>query len=745
MSYIDRLFLPGALAIWCALIFMLVALWGYAQLLRGDDTARRFARRAYSCFVLSIGAASALLFVCLLQHDFRIELVYSSSSLDLSWHLQMAAVWAGQKGSFLIWLLCGSILGLPLMSKAGREEAAVMGIYCLTLLGLLFVLVRESPFVMLQRTPADGMGLDPLLQESWMVAHPLLVLAGYAAAGIPFCFAAAALWRRRYDRWAALSFPWALGGFLAFGTAILTGGYWAYETAGRGGYWSWDPVENVALIPWMLSAALVHGLHAERRRGRFRRANLVLACLLYPTVLHGTFLTRSGILADISVHNFVEPGTSGWLIGLNVVVIAVSGYLLATRLRGISSSPSDDPLLSRGSILALAIFTLTVSAAVVAAGTSAPLLGAVSMNPGRVSPELYDRVALLTALVVSLLVAIAPSLSWQRRPAGLTRRRLLGPGLLALLAGSSAAALGARSPLHVLLVFSTTLAIAANAQRVIEMGLRGELKGAGGYLAHVGAAAMFLGILASSAYDQSTEVLLEQGTQKQVEDDTLTFTRVLPRQGRSKERMEVEVVAKDGSSYFAYPELALDDRTRQIKVRPHIRRSLLDDISISPIEMNPGAPPGQSRRLELARGQEGQLGDLAFRFLGFDLGGEDDAGHQVGQDAPMTVGAALEVRRGEHLERVTPRYRFSPDGSVETPPSPLPGGGTVSLFAIDATTGSVRLDFAGVEGAEDEGSPATLTVERTRRPLINLVWSGFCLVLAGGAVAAARRLQEARL
>ncbi|HKI86564.1 MAG TPA: cytochrome c biogenesis protein CcsA [Thermoanaerobaculia bacterium] len=316
MTYLTNLYLPGALALWCALAFALASLWGYSLVLRGDGAALIFARRAYRLFTLSIVLTAFILAVLLLRRDFRIEYVYQYSGLDLARHYQLAAFWAGQKGSFLIWLLWGSLLGLGVAKSAGKDEPSVMGVYTLVLLGLLFILVRESPFVMLHKTPTDGAGLNPLLQNNWMVIHPPIMFIGYAASAIPFAFAMAALWRRDTSRWAARAFPWALAGFLVLGSAILLGGYWAYVTLGWGGYWGWDPVENASLIPWLFGTALIHGLHMERTRGRFRRANLIFASLTFMSVLYGTFLTRSGVLADFSVHSFVGLGISGWLIGL---------------------------------------------------------------------------------------------------------------------------------------------------------------------------------------------------------------------------------------------------------------------------------------------------------------------------------------------------------------------------------------------------------------------------------------------
>ena len=426
MHYLSSLYLPGALAMWCALLFSVTALWGYSLVLRGDAGALRFARRAYTCFALSIVLAAVVMGFALVTRDFRIEYVHQYSGLDLPSHYQLAAFWAGQKGSFLIWLLWGSLLGLGVYRTSGKQEPTVMAIYLTTLLGLLFILVRENPFVMLNETPTDGQGLNPLLQDNWMVIHPPIMFIGYAASAIPFSFAMASLWRKDTSgSWARRAFPWALGGFMVLGLAILLGGYWAYTTLGWGGYWGWDPVENASLIPFLFGTVLIHGLYMERSKGRFRRINYVLATLVFMSVLYGTFLTRSGVLADFSVHSFVDLGISGWLIALMAFFLAMSIYLLATRLPKIETRPNDDPFVSRGTVLVLSTITILASALVITAGTSAPLLTAFLENPGQVGPEFYNRVNLPIALLVALLLALVPFLTWKGTPVGQLGKKLL--------------------------------------------------------------------------------------------------------------------------------------------------------------------------------------------------------------------------------------------------------------------------------------------------------------------------------
>ncbi|HEX2254341.1 MAG TPA: cytochrome c biogenesis protein CcsA [Thermoanaerobaculia bacterium] len=751
MEHLSQLYLPGAVPLWAAVVFAVTALWGYSLVLRGHAGALPFARRAYGFYAFSVALAAVVLAVALVRRDFRVEYVFQYSGLDLPIHYQFAAFWAGQKGSFLLWLLFSVLIGLGVWRTAGKAEAPVMGIYTLTTLGLLFILVRENPFVLLAETPLDGEGLNPLLQDDWMVIHPPVMFVGYALAAVPFAFAMAALWRRDYRTWAARAIPWALAGFLVLGAAILMGGYWAYKTLGWGGYWGWDPVENASLIPWIFGTVLIHGLYLERSKGRYRRANYVLASLVYLSVLYGTFLTRSGVLADFSVHSFVDLGISGWLIALMVVFFVLPIVLMVARFREIPSVPNEDPLLSRGALLVMGTIALLAAALVITAGTSAPLLTAFLENPGQVGPDFYNRVNLPIALLLALLLGVVPFLTWRGEAPGLVLRKLMLPALLAAGVAVAAFVWQVRDPLHLVLVFLASLALVTNLQKTFARAQASGLGAAGGWLAHVGVGIMLLGFLASSAYDHSVKVTLAQGEPTKVGDSTLTFTRSIPRQGREKERMEVHVVRPGGAEYYAYPKLFMNDRTRQVMAHPHIRSLALQDLYISPIEFDPGRPAGAPERLQLAQGETWTSNrggdDTTLRFTGFEVQSPDGTNPMMAmaEGGTITVGAALEVIDGDGApQRVRPLYSFTGAGEVAAPPVALPGGGMVLVSGINAGDGRVQLDVFGLPGSA-EAVPARLSLDVTRKPLIQLVWYGLYVVLFGGLVATFRRLRQSRL
>jgi len=748
MESISNLYLPGGITVWCALVFALVAVWGYSLVLRGDESARPFARRAYRLYALSVVLGSVVLLILLWNRDFRIEYVYQYSGLDLPQHYQLAAFWAGQKGSFLIWLLWASLIGLPLMKAAGRQEAPVMLIYTLTTMGLGFILVRENPFVMLDEAPLDGAGLNPLLQDNWMVIHPPIMFVGYALAAVPFAFAISALWRRDYDNWGRRAFPWALAGFLVLGAAIMLGGYWAYETLGWGGYWGWDPVENASLIPFLFGTALIHGLHMERVKGRYRRANYVLASLMFLSVLYGTFLTRSGVLADFSVHSFVDLGISRWLILWMGFFGGLAVLLFALRLREVPTRRNEDPFLSRGTFLVMSTIAVLVSALAVTWGTSAPLITRLPFfdSTSQVGPDWYNTVHFPLAVLVALLLAAVPFLTWREAKLSELGRKLLVPTVVSAILTAIAAGAGVINPFHLLFVFLASMALVSNLIKTVARAKVGGMRAAGGYLSHVGVGVILIGFLASSAYDESRKVTLPQGETKQVGNMELTFKRYIPRQGQEKERMEIEVVRDGGKPFMVYPKLFVHERTRQVMVHPDIRWSVMQDLYVSPIDYDPGQPVGAPQAFQLTQGDTQTLGDVSIRFIGFEISEETRQAMSTG--APITVGAALEVTTPQGVERIDPVYSFTQAGAgagqVMNPPVQVPGGGLLRVGGINAGDGAVRLETVGV-GPETEGVPPKLSIDISRKPLIVLVWGGLFIILFGGLLSTVARYREARV
>jgi cytochrome c-type biogenesis protein CcmF len=741
-------FWPGVAAIWAALLFGLVSVVAYFRVDRGRADLLPFARSAYSAFATSIVAASAVLMALLLQHRFDVAYVNSYSSLDLPVHFLVSTFWAGQEGSFLLWCFWGALIGLVVRRTAKEQEAPVMIVYTATFLSIIAILCRKGPFKLLPPpAPADGVGLNPLLQDPWMVIHPPVMFVGFASLSVPFAFAIAALWKKRWDGWVVRAIPWALVTFVTLGTAILMGGYWAYKTLGWGGYWGWDPVENTSLVPWLFTVALVHGMFLQRVRKRHRKVNLILACAAFATILYGTFLTRSGVLADFSVHSFIDLGITGWLVGILGFFVLLSIGLLVLRWRTIPVLEEEEPgLLSRGVLFILGIAVFCALACVILLGTSAPLLTRLSGNPSQVQTSFYGSTAAPAALLLALLSGLVPFVSW--KSAG--TRELLRNARRSILVGAAAAALsialGGRDPASVVLVFVAAAAADMNLRAVLRKARNGKLGGAGGYLAHVGVGIMLAGIVVSGQYARSQRVTLVKDRPTKVGDKTLTFLRVVPGTETRKQAMEIRVDTARGKVAYTYPKMYVNSRTGQLMANPAIRRSVLLDDYVSPQQYDPGQPERVGRDVELRKGTTTNVEGTGFTFREFNA--DRSSMLQGGKEVLVLTELTITPPDGSKHD-ATVRYVYHLDGKEpEAPELEVPGvpGAFMKVMAVSPSDGSVALRIRGIsKDPKAEFQAATresLSVDVTAKPLINLVWGGFYVLMAGGLLALVKRGRE---
>ncbi|HEY6929000.1 MAG TPA: cytochrome c biogenesis protein CcsA, partial [Thermoanaerobaculia bacterium] len=681
---------------------------------------------------------------------FDVAYVNSYSSRDLPTHFLISTFWAGQEGSFLLWCFWGSLIGLFVWRSAKEQEAPVMIVYLATFLGIVAILCKQSPFRLLPPpVPADGVGLNPLLQDPWMVIHPPVMFSGFASLSVPFAFAIAALWKKRWDGWIARAIPWALFTFLTLGTAILMGGYWAYKTLGWGGYWGWDPVENTSLVPWLCTAALVHGMFLQRARQRHRRVNLILACFAFATILYGTFLTRSGILADFSVHSFIDLGITGWLVGILLAFVLLSIGMLVYRWRSIPTVDEEEPpLLSRSVLFILGISVFCALGFVILLGTSAPLLTRLSGNPSQVQTAFYNRTATPGAILLVLLAGLVPFVSWKGESgsalASSARRSLL----VAVAGVVLAAILGARQPSSLVIVAFALFCADMNLRAVIRKARNGKLGGAGGYLSHVGVGIMLAGIVVSGVYAKSTRATLPVNKPVSVPGARLTFLRVVPGTAERKQAMEVRVETARGEVAYIYPKMYINSRTQQLMVNPAIRHSAFSDFYVAPQSYDPGQPEQVGREVRLLKGTTQSIDGIGFTFRDFNA----DRSAMMRGEKTILVLTDLTITPPDSTNHdVTLRYVFNVETrQFQAEEADVPGvaGGKMQVLAVSPNDGAVVLRLRGVSkdpAAEYQAATTeSLSVDVTQKPLISVVWGGFYVLMAGALLAFIRRSRDAR-
>jgi len=499
------------------------------------------------CLLAVAGAsiASAILLFLLLSRDFAVRYVVEHTGRDLPLAYTIAAFWAGQEGSLLLWLWFVTLLGAALARRDAWRQC--QSVYALAVLAgtqavlALVLLLASNPFGILPTVPAEGQGLNPLLQNFWMIAHPPVVFAGYAAYTVPFALALAGLVTGQLDAiWLRAVRRWALLAWLFLGAGILMGAWWAYLELGWGGYWSWDPVENSSLIPWLTGTALLHSLMMQQQRLVFQVWNLWLIGLTFVLCVFATFVTRSGIIQ--SVHAFGRSSIGAYFIAYIAACLIGLAWLLHRRRAELRHPFELRSLLSREAGLLLTNWLFLGAALVILVGTLFPALTEmIQQRPATLDASFYRRTVGPLAQIVIALLGICPWLAW----GGISIARL-GRELLPPLVGAAATviallALGIREA-PALVAFAICAFVGVS---LLAMCSRGTLerrrrtgegwpravwgwvgtssRRTGAHIVHLGIVFIAVGIAGSSIYQDEVQVVLTPGQAVDVHGYTLAY------------------------------------------------------------------------------------------------------------------------------------------------------------------------------------------------------------------------------
>jgi len=772
----------GAILVQLAFAATLCSGVSYLVARRNDSAAvLKLARNAFQGAVFLVLTFCAYLLYLILTHQFQYTYVWNYSATTLPTPLLVSTFYAGQEGSFSLWTLYTSLLGIFLLSYSARRdyEKEVMAVWCLILASLLSMLIIKNPFALIwdsfpaelvhtgplaagmpntvwldkargiwAQFPAEGKGLNPLLQNYWMVIHPQILFSGFTAMAVPYAFAVAGLMKRDYTGWIRTAKPWLVYGAAMLGTGIILGGYWAYETLGWGGYWGWDPVENSSLIPWLFSIAAIHTFMSQGQTGTYVRTNIVLAMSCFLMVMYSTFLTRSGVLGETSVHSFVSPGMWAYwfLLGFIVLYASIGGILLARRWREIPAVRASHSIYSREFALFLGAFTITIAAVFITIGTSSPIITAIwKGRAAAVDTAYYVKTTLPLGIVVAILAGFGQTLWWRSsRSAGLMKS-LVFPLLSTALFAAGIAIAGVRDP--AMLVFSSASAFALFVN--LQVGYRvfkGNPRFAGGAIAHIGIAFLFLGFVSSSKYDDKQTVTLEKGKPVSVLDRyTLTY---LGQRDLSDERLGFEVRLEDGDrSWSVVPTMHFSRADNTTLRHPDVLNMYTRDFYITPLSIeSAGKEPGTS--LTIRKEQTAKAGDLAVRFLGFAFTDEDRERMMSGGE--FAINATVEVSSDAGKSEKLTLSMVNKAGVVSySSATPSFSDAKLTLVRIQPNNedpSKSAIDIS-VRRAGDGASPRgeTLVAEASIKPYINLVWVGTITLIVGFVVTIVRRIRESGL
>jgi cytochrome c-type biogenesis protein CcmF len=687
----------------------------------------------------------------IVQHNFGNAYVWSYSDKSLPLHFLVSTFYAGQEGSFLFWALCSAILSFFVLryTRSRNLEAHVLSIFIATQTFLVLLLLFKSPFTMIWdkfpgqvaagQIPTDGKGLNPLLQNFWMVIHPPVLFVGFALTAIPFSFAVAALWRKEFTTWLDSAFPWILFSGLILGLGIMLGAYWAYGVLGWGGYWGWDPVENSSLIPWLVSMALVHTVLIQKRTGNFVRTNFVLAILSFLFVVYSTFLTRSGILGDSSVHSFTDPGAAVYSLLLAYLgVFGLLGFgLLFVRRKDLHVHASPMKFLSRGFVVSLGSFALMASAAVVLFGTSLPIFSKTN-----VEPSFYDTMNLPIAIAAALLLGTSLLLRWENEDGSMVLRRSAKWIAASIVVAALMAYLGVRDVMMLLFGFASAFAFFVNIE-IAYLTVTGDPRLMGGKIAHIGLALFFIGVLASGKYSEKQHLSLSLNAPEHAFGYTLTYKGNRPIEGN---KVAFDVDVEKGGSTFTLSPVMFEYGEQGVMRNPDIKSFATRDLYLSPISLDQIAGSGEhgGETVSIKKGETVSLGDVRATFVKFDMG-SPETGAMAGGGG-MTVGSVLELKSNRGKETVTPIAVYNQQSAPKFTPVPSKLlGANVQLVSMNIDMGSkqsmVTLEVmrpnAAIQPAE------ALVVEASVKPFMNLVWSGTILLFIGLIISMFHRKREA--
>lgn len=823
----ERLFIGnlGHLFVVLSFVAALLSAVFYTRAKTDKSTERNLGRVFFGLHAISVFGIFITLFIIIQNHYFEYAYAYEHSSLKLPIRYMVSCFWEGQEGSFLLWMVWNAILGLILMATAKRWERGVLAIMALSqvvlsamLLGVnvldiytigssSFELLREKMDIPLFSNPnyleniIDGTGLNPLLQNYWMVIHPPTLFLGFALTIVPFAFAVTSLFQNEYRAWIKPALPWALAGGMILGAGIIMGGFWAYESLSFGGYWAWDPVENASLVPWLLLISGIHLMLIKKVTNTSTIASYTLVISAYIMVLYASFLTRSGVLGETSVHSFTDLGLAGqlmqfvvmfiWLpiiavtesarrkwfiiIPVSILVLLLPFYtklsfypLLILSLVGIAwfvlninkkltNNASEDNIWGREFWMFIGSLLLVLSAVQVLVGTSKPVFNKI-FGTNAVPPEdvigYYNMYQTPIAIVIAMLMAGSQFFRYKNTPdkVKLSREILITLGISVVFTIGGIFLFGITNPLYVVLMLAGIYAMVGNIAYII-IYVR-KLKLSGSSIAHIGFGMMLLGVLVSSAKKQViTADFAGQmgGFDEKARRENMFLEKNKPTrlgdfmvtyEGDSVSiddiYFKVNYQSLDGSEEFTlYPNTQIGENGG-LMPNPDTRHYLTYDVYTHITAM----PKRETDSIDWKNVTEHivERGDSVVTPNGtvYFTGVEQSSGDEIGLKNTTLAKAQLTIRRGNTTLNANPIFGINDKTYFSIRDENLEAGLRLGFEVRPTPEGSPQ---AVLEVAETQPQVDYIVMKGIVFPYINLLWLGTILMVLGFGIATWHRLE----
>ena len=768
----------------------------YFMSVRTDDNGwRKLGRQAFALQSFTIFSIFGLLFYLITQHRFEYYYVWEHSNTQMPMRYILSCFWEGQEGSFLLWMFWHSVLSWILIYTLKDWESSVMMIIMMVQIFLASMLlgitvfghkIGSNPFVLLREHPdfanlpfikmpdylqrmKDGRGLNPLLQNYWMTIHPPTLFLGFASSVVPFAFALAGLIRKKFTEWIIPALPWTVFGVMILGTGILMGAAWAYESLSFGGFWAWDPVENASLVPWMTMVGLLHVMLIYKHRQRSLFSVYILAILTFFFILYSTFLTRSGILGNSSVHAFTDLGMSGHLLIYLLFFAILSIVLLFINRKSLSEKTEEESFSSREFWMFIGTLILVIGSLQITFTTSTPVINKIfgtSLAPPANPIDHYNQWQVPIAILISLLVAAGQYFRWKESSWKQIGKRLLRPVIGAiLLTVLFVYFLGELRIHYFILLFTSLFAFTANLNYLISM-LKGKMAKAGPSIAHMGIGLILCGALISNAKKEiisrnvksvdlgkeisnKENILIEQGT------DTLPMGKYfVTYSGRKQVGINVlfniqyfTIDQKDGSRIKEFelnPFVQLNERMGNVAepaTKHFWNRDVYTHITYAELEKK----EDDTSEYQSSKKQMMSIGDTIITSNSFvilkSLQKDLDKSEYHLQDSDLAVAAVLEIQDVNKKIYTTKPVFVIRDFNIYSYDSVIDDLGLRFSFSkIDPATGKIELAVSEKKANKKD----FIIMKAIVFPGINILWLGCILMIIGSLIAIRKRIKQAR-
>jgi len=771
-----------------------------------DNSWRNIGRLATWLNGLSVVGVGVCLFYIIYNHLFEYHYAWAHSSRALPTHYIISSFWEGQEGSFWLWMFWQSLLANILVWRAKTWENSVLTIVMLSqvflssmLLGVEIVGTRigSSPFILLREAVQapifsrpdylslvpDGNGLNPLLQNYWMVIHPPTLFLGFASMIVPFAYAIAGLWEKRFKEWTSVGLPWALFAVMVLGTGIIMGSFWAYEALNFGGFWAWDPVENASIIPWITLIAAVHVILAYKHSGHSYFTATFLTLISFVLVLYASFLTRSGILGETSVHSFTDLGMFGHLIIYIVVFALLSVVLLVVRWKEMPISQKDEETYSREFWLFIGALVLALSCLQIISFTSVPVFNAAFGT--KIAPPTdviahYNKWQVPFAVVVTLISGFAQFLKYRNTDSKKFYTSIVTSTIIAVLVTAAFVYITKvySNLMFIVLTFAGIFSLICNGKILIEA-VKGKWKLAGSSIAHMGFALLVIGALVAAATNNvvsinntgigygeefakennpKENIMLYENEPVKMDKYSVTYLGDSVVGPNTFYRVNYKVL-EDGKvkeQFTLYPNAQQNAKMRSIVASPDTRHYLLHDIythvsSVPLQEKNEGhqheieEKPHEDDTYDTPVASMVSPGDTVKYRNGFIIvkGVNRNAKIEKIDLAPgdLAIGMDLEVHNNSgKVFKAEPLYLIKGGNVFDFGKAIDEEGLKLRFSKIDPQQGKLELTVLQKKPTEKKW----IVMKAIRFPYINLYWGGTIIMVIGFLLSIFRRNKEVK-